>query len=71
MACGVPVVATDVGGNPYLVRDGETGFLVPPKRPDLLAEKIRILENRELARRTGKSQGGNQEIRQESFCQGL
>jgi len=40
MASGVPVIATNVGGNPYLVKDGETGFLVPPKVPQVLAEKI-------------------------------
>lgn len=40
MACGVPVVATEVGGNPYLIRNGETGLLVPPKDPEALARKL-------------------------------
>ncbi|MBI5050449.1 MAG: glycosyltransferase family 4 protein [Nitrospirae bacterium] len=43
MASGLPVVSTDVGGVSELVMDGETGFLVPPKNPDALAEKIKAL----------------------------
>lgn len=42
-ACGVPVVATRVGGLPEIVTDGETGFLVPPEDPAALAEKVNIL----------------------------
>jgi L-malate glycosyltransferase len=37
MAAGLPVVATSVGGNTELVRDGETGFLVPPNDEICLA----------------------------------
>ncbi len=40
MATGRPVVATDVGGNPEVVQDGATGYLVEPRRPDLLADRI-------------------------------
>jgi glycosyltransferase involved in cell wall biosynthesis len=40
MAAGVPVVATAVDGTPDVVRDGETGLLVPPGRPDLAADRI-------------------------------
>lgn len=43
MACGTPVVASDVGGLSYLVRDGETGFLVPEGNAEVFAEKISLL----------------------------
>jgi glycosyltransferase involved in cell wall biosynthesis len=43
-ACaGLPIVATDVSGMREVVEDGENGFIVPPKNPDALAEKIGIL----------------------------
>ena len=40
-----PVVATNVGGIPELMKDGETGFLVTKNNPEELAEKISILVN--------------------------
>jgi D-inositol-3-phosphate glycosyltransferase len=40
MACGTPVVGSNVGGIKYTVRDGETGYLVPAKEPDKLAERL-------------------------------
>jgi glycosyltransferase involved in cell wall biosynthesis len=40
MASGLPVVATDVGGNREAVMDGITGWLVPPRDPDAMAERI-------------------------------
>jgi D-inositol-3-phosphate glycosyltransferase len=45
MACGTPVVASEVGGLAYLVRDGETGFTIPDQEPDMLCEKISWLLN--------------------------
>lgn len=45
MAAGKPVIATDGGGTRELVIDGETGFLVPQKSPERLAEKIDDLLN--------------------------
>lgn len=45
MACGTPVIGSNVGGIKFTVRDGETGYLVAPKDPDGLAEKIAYLYN--------------------------
>jgi glycosyltransferase involved in cell wall biosynthesis len=54
MAAGLPVVASDVGGLRELVRDGETGALVPPGDPAALADALRpLLADRELRRRLG------------------
>lgn len=40
MATGLPVVATNVGGNPELVDDGVTGTLVPASNPKIMADAI-------------------------------
>ena len=37
---GIPVVATNVGGQPDLIRPGETGWLVPPRDPTAMAQAI-------------------------------
>lgn len=42
-ALGVPAIVTDVGGLPEIVRDGETGLVVPPRDARALAEAIRAL----------------------------
>lgn len=52
MACGVPVVATNAGGIPEMVRDGETGLLAPIRDPDALAgQVVRLLRDDDLKRR--------------------
>ena len=43
MACGVPVVAARTGGLASLVRDGETGYLVPLHTPECYADRIEVL----------------------------
>jgi histidinol-phosphate phosphatase family protein len=40
MACGTPVIGAAVGGIKFTVKDGHTGYLVPPQRPDLLAARL-------------------------------
>ena len=54
LAAGLPCVATDVGGNPELVRDAENGFLVPPNQPAPLSRSLDILaRNPDLRARMG------------------
>jgi glycosyltransferase involved in cell wall biosynthesis len=56
MAAGLPVVATNVGGNPEIVQDGRTGILVPARDPAALsAAMIRILRSPLLARQFGEA----------------
>jgi glycosyltransferase involved in cell wall biosynthesis len=56
MAAGKPVVATNGGGVPEIVQNGETGWLVPMGDAEALAQAIiRLFENREQARAMGKA----------------
>jgi len=56
MACGLPVVATRVGGNPELVEDGVTGRLVAARQPAALsAAVLEYLDDPVLARLHGKA----------------
>ena len=48
----VPVVATNVGGIPELIKDNETGMLVPSENPDKLADAVNeLLSDKQKARR--------------------
>lgn len=81
MAAGVPPVVNDVDGCRDVVRDGANGFLVPPGRPDLTAERIvRLLKApakaEEMGRRARAAIGEEFDIdgmvrRQESLYEGL
>jgi sugar transferase (PEP-CTERM/EpsH1 system associated) len=46
MATGVSVVATAVGGTPEIIVDGESGFLVPPRNAEALAQRLIDLRQR-------------------------
>lgn len=60
-ACGRPVVAGRSGGIPEAVKDGETGLLVDPERPEAVADALRVLlRDPKLARRLGTA--GRREI---------
>lgn len=51
MACGTPVVASDVGGLAFLVKDGRTGYQVPAGDTEALADRITHLLTDELSQR--------------------
>lgn len=56
MACRRPVVGAATGGIKYTVIDGKTGYLVPPKDPEALAERLGILaHNPLLAEQMGRA----------------
>ncbi len=55
MACGTPVIASEVGGLAYLIHDGKTGFHIPNGDPVALASAIaRLVENPELRNKLGR-----------------
>jgi glycosyltransferase involved in cell wall biosynthesis len=53
---GLPAVVTDVGGNPEVVVQGETGLLVPPEDTDAFARAVvQLLRTPEMRRRMGEA----------------
>jgi glycosyltransferase involved in cell wall biosynthesis len=55
MACGLPVIATHVGGNSDLIKDRHNGLLIPPEDSMRLSEALlELLEDYALAQRLGK-----------------
>ena len=55
MACGKPVIATNVGGIPEVVKDGENGILVSPKDPEALYRAMNeLLDDREKREKMGR-----------------
>ena len=51
MACGLPVIGTDVGGIPEGIENGINGFIIPAKNVDELAKKLNILSEDENLRK--------------------
>ena len=64
LAMGLPVVSTTVGSIPDVVQDGRTGFVVPPRNADTLAERILTLLD-DPARRTEMGRRGRAFVEQE------
>jgi glycosyltransferase involved in cell wall biosynthesis len=63
MSVGLPVVASAVGGLPEVVVDGETGWLVPPRDPGALADRLMsLIQNPQQARAMGVR--GRERVRQ-------
>jgi len=73
MACGRPIIGTNIGGTPQVIEDGKNGLLVPPKNPTALAEAIeRVLSDKNLATRLAdfgaeKAQGFAWEIQAKKY----
>ena len=56
MSCGTPVIATNIGGNKEVVRDGVEGILVEPGKPkEIAAAMTRLLDDKALRQRLGAS----------------
>lgn len=67
IACGIPIVASKIGGIPDAVKDGENGLLVPPKDSEVLADAIiYLLENEDIREKMGKK--GAEEIHDYSWA---
>lgn len=72
-ACGLPVVVSDVGGLPEVVKEGETGFVVPRENPEEAGKAmIKLIDDPDLRRVIGEK--GRQHVMREyewDHCVGL
>ncbi|MFL5448557.1 MAG: glycosyltransferase [Gemmatimonadales bacterium] len=62
-AAGLPIVATRVGGNHEVVRDGESGFLVPPRDHEALGRAMLLLMEQTPERRRDMGENGREHVR--------
>ena len=70
MATGLPLVGTDVGGIPEIVRGGETGLLVPPGAAPALADAVgRLIADKALRNRFGAT--GLERVRERYSLEGM
>ncbi|HEY3329964.1 MAG TPA: glycosyltransferase family 4 protein [Capsulimonadaceae bacterium] len=64
MASGLPVILGSVGGTPDIIKDGETGYLVPPGDPSALADRLeRLIGDARLRRSMGDAARADAEER--------
>jgi len=69
MSCGVPVVASQIGGLPEIIEDGVTGFLCPPDALDLMAARgVAILTDPALRARIGETAADRVHTQ---YCEGV
>jgi len=55
-SCGIPVIASNIGGLPEVIVDGETGYLVPPQNEAAIAERIiKLIKNPRLRQQLGNA----------------
>ena len=73
MAAGIPAVASNAGGIPEIMTDGQTGLLVPPRQPEQLAQAIvRVLTHpAESAIRAARAKEETRRFTPEAYHQGL
>ena len=56
MSCGIPVIASDIGGIPEIIKNNENGFIIPPKNRKILKDRLMILiNNAELREKFGRN----------------